>query len=265
MSIPPAIAHPRAPNSVFSAPSCRFFRATQWHGRGFGRPCCHHRSPQLGQTRKWCRLFSNLGTREVATDLRLGSSAQRSGMAAALGGHAATVARRSLDKLESGAGCFQAGEQERLRRIFDLVLPRNAVAWPRLWAAMSALRRMDRSTTTQDSLLAAGLASPDGTLTRRVPMKRLKDALYIPSPSLSRRGARTSCSLIERLRRRTRGRGIARLSRVAIPALPSRRVGMARRGNRPQRTFFRKDDYRAYLDLMAESCGRCRMAASATV
>jgi hypothetical protein len=31
---------------------------------------------------------------------------------------------------------------------------------------------------------------------------------------------------------------------------------VTQRGNRRQRTFFRKDDYQAYKELMAESCER---------
>ena len=32
---------------------------------------------------------------------------------------------------------------------------------------------------------------------------------------------------------------------------------MTQRGNRRQETFFEKDDYHAYLELMAEWCGQC--------
>jgi putative transposase len=50
---------------------------------------------------------------------------------------------------------------------------------------------------------------------------------------------------------------MARLARVVVPGLPHH---LTQRGNRRQRTFFRKDDYRAYLDLMAEWCERCEVA-----
>lgn len=47
---------------------------------------------------------------------------------------------------------------------------------------------------------------------------------------------------------------MARLARVVVPGLPHH---LTQRGNRGQKTFFRKDDYQAYLELMAEWCGRC--------
>lgn len=46
---------------------------------------------------------------------------------------------------------------------------------------------------------------------------------------------------------------MARLARVIAPGLPHH---LTQRGNRRQQTFFSDDDYRAYLDLMAEWCGR---------
>jgi len=39
-----------------------------------------------------------------------------------------------------------------------------------------------------------------------------------------------------------------------VPGYPHH---LTQRGNRRQRTFFRKDDYQAYRELMAEWCGRC--------
>ena len=36
---------------------------------------------------------------------------------------------------------------------------------------------------------------------------------------------------------------------------------VTQRGNRRQETFFREDDYQAYLDLMAEWCGESKVAA----
>ena len=47
---------------------------------------------------------------------------------------------------------------------------------------------------------------------------------------------------------------MARLARVVVPGVPHH---VTQRGNRRQETFFGKADYRAYLELMAEWCGRC--------
>ena len=44
-----------------------------------------------------------------------------------------------------------------------------------------------------------------------------------------------------------------RIARVVVPGLPHH---VTQRGNRRQKTFFRDDDYRVYLDLMREWCGR---------
>lgn len=46
---------------------------------------------------------------------------------------------------------------------------------------------------------------------------------------------------------------MARLARVTVPGLPHH---VTQRGNRRQETFFSEDDYTAYLDLMAEWCGK---------
>ena len=46
---------------------------------------------------------------------------------------------------------------------------------------------------------------------------------------------------------------MARLARVVVPGMPHH---VTQRGNRRQQTFFCDDDYRLYLDLMAEWCGR---------
>ena len=46
---------------------------------------------------------------------------------------------------------------------------------------------------------------------------------------------------------------MARLARVVAPGFPHH---VTQRGNRRQKTFFSDDDYRAYLSLMAEWCGR---------
>ena len=50
------------------------------------------------------------------------------------------------------------------------------------------------------------------------------------------------------------------MARVVVPKLPHH---LTQRGNRGQRTFFRKTDYRAYLELMTEWCGRCDVAVCA--
>jgi putative transposase len=50
---------------------------------------------------------------------------------------------------------------------------------------------------------------------------------------------------------------MARLARVVAPGLPHH---VTQRGNRRQRTFFGEADYRAYLGLMAQWCGRCGVA-----
>ena len=47
---------------------------------------------------------------------------------------------------------------------------------------------------------------------------------------------------------------MARIARIVVPGFPHH---VTQRGNRCQRTFLRKDDYRAYLELMAEWCGEC--------
>jgi putative transposase len=46
---------------------------------------------------------------------------------------------------------------------------------------------------------------------------------------------------------------MARLARVIAPGVPHH---LTQRGNRRQETFFSDEDYRAYLGLMAEWCGR---------
>jgi REP-associated tyrosine transposase len=47
---------------------------------------------------------------------------------------------------------------------------------------------------------------------------------------------------------------MARIARVVVPGCPHH---LTQRGNRRQETFFEDDDYRTYMELMAESCGRC--------
>ena len=44
---------------------------------------------------------------------------------------------------------------------------------------------------------------------------------------------------------------MARMARCVIPQIPHH---VTQRGSRRQQTFFRDDDYRAYLDLMSKSC-----------
>ena len=46
---------------------------------------------------------------------------------------------------------------------------------------------------------------------------------------------------------------MARLARVVVPNCPHH---ITQRGNRRQKTFFRESDYRAYLDLLVEWCGK---------
>ena len=46
---------------------------------------------------------------------------------------------------------------------------------------------------------------------------------------------------------------MARLARAVIPGVPHH---ITQRGNRRQETFFSEDDYRVYLELMAQWCGR---------
>jgi putative transposase len=46
---------------------------------------------------------------------------------------------------------------------------------------------------------------------------------------------------------------MARLARVVVPGVAHH---VTQRGNRRQATFFQEDDYRAYLDLLGEWCGR---------
>jgi len=47
---------------------------------------------------------------------------------------------------------------------------------------------------------------------------------------------------------------MARLARVVVPGVAHH---VTQRGNRRQQTFFEEDDYRAYLALLGEWCGRC--------
>ncbi|MFH1747350.1 MAG: transposase, partial [Planctomycetota bacterium] len=44
---------------------------------------------------------------------------------------------------------------------------------------------------------------------------------------------------------------MARLARVVVAGYPHH---ITQRGNRRQKTFFGRDDYRAYIDLMANWC-----------
>ena len=47
---------------------------------------------------------------------------------------------------------------------------------------------------------------------------------------------------------------MARIARVICPGIPHH---ITQRGNRRQATFFCDDDYLAYIDLLAEWCGKC--------
>ncbi|MFH1746607.1 MAG: transposase [Planctomycetota bacterium] len=50
---------------------------------------------------------------------------------------------------------------------------------------------------------------------------------------------------------------MARLARVVVAGYPHH---ITQRGNRRQKTFFGRDDYRAYIDLMANWCRQCKVA-----
>jgi REP element-mobilizing transposase RayT len=47
--------------------------------------------------------------------------------------------------------------------------------------------------------------------------------------------------------------GMVRLARLVVPGLPHH---ITQRGNRRRQTFFREDDYAAYVERMAEWCGQ---------
>ena len=49
---------------------------------------------------------------------------------------------------------------------------------------------------------------------------------------------------------------MARIARVVAPSFPHH---VTQRGNRRQQTFFRDEDYEAYVSLMAEWCRKCRV------
>jgi putative transposase len=49
---------------------------------------------------------------------------------------------------------------------------------------------------------------------------------------------------------------MARITRVIAPGIPHH---ITQRGNHRQQTFFCDDDYRAYIDLMAEWCSNYRV------
>jgi putative transposase len=49
---------------------------------------------------------------------------------------------------------------------------------------------------------------------------------------------------------------MARIARVIVPGIPHHII---QRGNRRQQTFFRPDDYSAYIDLMTEWCNKYRV------
>ena len=50
---------------------------------------------------------------------------------------------------------------------------------------------------------------------------------------------------------------MARLARVVVPGVPHH---VTQRGNRRLETFFGDADYRAYIDLLAEFCGKAKVA-----
>jgi putative transposase len=49
---------------------------------------------------------------------------------------------------------------------------------------------------------------------------------------------------------------MARIARIVVPGYPHH---ITQRGNRRQKTFFCDEDYREYIDLMAEWCNRCNV------
>jgi putative transposase len=49
---------------------------------------------------------------------------------------------------------------------------------------------------------------------------------------------------------------MARIARVAVPGMPH---NATQRCDRRLQTFFGQDDYRAYLDVMAEWCSQCKV------
>jgi hypothetical protein len=49
-------------------------------------------------------------------------------------------------------------------------------------------------------------------------------------------------------------KGMARISRVVVPGVAHH---ITQRGNRRQKVFFHDSDYRAYIELMSEWCGKC--------
>ena len=50
---------------------------------------------------------------------------------------------------------------------------------------------------------------------------------------------------------------MARIARVTVPGYPHH---ITQRGNRRQKTFFKNEDYEAYIRLMAEWLGRLLVA-----
>ena len=50
---------------------------------------------------------------------------------------------------------------------------------------------------------------------------------------------------------------MARIAQIVVPGYPHH---ITQRGNRRQKTFFCDEDYRRYIDLMAEWCNRCGVA-----
>ena len=50
---------------------------------------------------------------------------------------------------------------------------------------------------------------------------------------------------------------MARLARIVVPGVAHH---VTQRGNRRQETFFEDEDYRVYLTLLGEWCGRCGVA-----
>ena len=79
------------------------------------------------------------------------------------------------DHCDAAARPLVCKKQRLPRKVF-----RSSIAWLSDW--LSTLRGVSHLGTTQDSLPVAGQALLDGILTRKVPMKGFKVALYISSP-----------------------------------------------------------------------------------
>ena len=66
----------------------------------------------------------------------------------------------------------------------------------------------------------------------------------------------TSYIILDGSHRRHYSGGMARIARIVVPGLPHH---VTQRGNRRRPTFFNDDDYRVYLELMAQWCAACKV------